>query len=191
MQYLYEKDKKSNHILAVLYKISPTAFLTLFPAALFFEGGSFIGSPFVTGTGDGHLQTQAILLCLSGGILAVILIFTEISLMKATSSLTLTVLGQVKEIIQILLAMIVFNENLSIKSIIGISGALLAGGYYRQIKVSELQEQLSSRVAVDRADQSNKEAEKLLDNSSSLMTHKVNSYSKVEVNISMMYSWNI
>jgi hypothetical protein len=40
--------------------------------------------------------------------------------LNATSSLTFVVLGQLKEVIQILLAMIVFHENVTTRGVLGI-----------------------------------------------------------------------
>jgi Triose-phosphate Transporter family len=200
VQYLTEKDRERNHVMAVLYKISPTALLTLLPLAIVIEGHAAIQSPFflwhstntvlgMTYSGGDHpsstiatgfynsttaissvssssssisintgvssgdsmgsagelipLPLKVLSLCMFGGILSSALIFAEMTLLSATSSLTFSVLGQVKEIIQIILAMIVFNENLSAKSIFGVGFSIAAAAYYRKIKVTELEENVS------------------------------------------------
>ena len=136
MHYYMKHTVKNNHIMTVLYKISPSAFLSLFPIAILYEGYSLLKSPFLND--GGMLLMQVITFSLFGGILASILIFTEMVLLNETSSLTLMVLGQVKEVIQIILGMFIFNENLGIKSIVGIVVSLLAANNYRKIKMSEM-----------------------------------------------------
>lgn len=74
MQYLHQSDKVNNHVLAVLYKISPIAFLSILPVAVITEGRSLLASVFFKET---PLLVQAFLLTLSGGCISTILIFTE------------------------------------------------------------------------------------------------------------------
>ena len=125
--------------MTVLYKISPSAFLSILPIAILYEGHSLFFSPFLND--GGMLMIQVVTFSLFGGILASILIFTEMVLLNETSSLTLMVLGQVKEVIQIILGMFIFNENLGMKSIIGIIVSLLAANNYRKIKMTEMSDE--------------------------------------------------
>ena len=139
MHYYMKHTIKNNHIMTVLYKISPSAFLSLLPIAILYEGHSLFFSPFLND--GGMLMIQVVTFSLFGGILASILIFTEMVLLNETSSLTLMVLGQVKEVIQIILGMFIFNENLGMKSIIGIIVSLLAANNYRKIKMTEMSDE--------------------------------------------------
>ena len=139
MHYYMKHTIKNNHIMTVLYKISPSAFLSLLPIAILYEGHSLFISPFLND--GGMLMIQVVTFSLFGGILASILIFTEMVLLNETSSLTLMVLGQVKEVIQIILGMFIFNENLGMKSIIGIIVSLLAANNYRKIKMTEMSDE--------------------------------------------------
>ena len=139
MHYYMKHTIKNNHIMTVLYKISPSAFLSILPIAILYEGHSLFFSPFLND--GGMLMIQVVTFSLFGGILASILIFTEMVLLNETSSLTLMVLGQVKEVIQIILGMFIFNENLGMKSIIGIIVSLLAANNYRKIKMTEMSDE--------------------------------------------------
>jgi drug/metabolite transporter (DMT)-like permease len=141
VQGLVETDKKANHILAVLYKFSPIAAFALLPAVLVFEVPHLIGSPFMPPEASALKEFQLLLYCAIGGALSSTLIVVEILLLNVTSSLTMAVLGQVKEILQIALSMIIFKDNLSLRSIFGIGCSILAATYYRQIKVAELEGQ--------------------------------------------------
>lgn len=142
VHYLVQSNRTSNHVVAVLYKISPVALLSLLPVAVLVEGEAALHSPILDGVDGLYVPLQAFLLCLLGGSLATALIFSEITLLNATSALTFSVIGQVKEIIQIILAMIIFNENLTTRSILGISFSILSAAYYRRIKVQELSAQV-------------------------------------------------
>lgn len=137
MHYFMKVHMDGHQVMTILYKISPVAFISLFPVALLIEGQSFLQSPFIADYG-GSLHIPVLLLTLFGGLLASVLIFVEMILLAATSSLTFTVLGQVKEIIQIILSMVVFNDNLTTRSICGIVFSLLAVNNYRKIKMEEL-----------------------------------------------------
>jgi solute carrier family 35 protein C2 len=74
MQYLVQSDVKNNHVLAVIYKLSPIAFMSLLPVAVMVEGRSLLTSVFFD---EGSLILQAFSLCLSGGLISSVLIFTE------------------------------------------------------------------------------------------------------------------
>ena len=143
MHFYMKHEMKNNHIMTVLYKISPSAFLSLLPIALFIEGISLLESSFFND--NGILIIQVISLSFFGGMLACILIYTEMILLHETSSLTLMVLGQVKEVVQIILGMFLFNENLSFQSIIGIIFSLLAANNYRKIKINEVALEIYNR----------------------------------------------
>jgi hypothetical protein len=76
--------------------------------------------------------------------------------------MTLTVLGQVKEIIQIVLSMMVFNENLSARSICGITFSLIAANSYRQIKMQEIRDEADRNLGLDADDKDSDDDVELL-----------------------------
>ena len=150
MQYFMKIHMTGHHVMATLYKISPIAFLSLLPVALLIEGNSLMQSKFmVADAGSYSLQSLIVLFSLFGGLLASVLIFVEMVLLAVTSSMTLTVLGQIKEIVQIVLSMMVFNENLSTRSICGITFSLIAANSYRQIKMQEISDQADMKMTLD------------------------------------------
>ena len=150
MQYFMKLHMTGHSVMATLYKISPIAFVSLLPTALLIEGNSFMQSKFMVVDAESYsLQSLVVLFSLFGGLLASVLIFVEMVLLAVTSSMTLTVLGQVKEIIQIVLSMMVFNENLSTRSICGITFSLIAANSYRQIKMQEISDQPDRKISVD------------------------------------------
>ena len=64
VHYLVQRDRPANHVLAVLYKISPVAVATLLPVATWVEGGRALGSPLLDGAGGWALPAEALLLSL-------------------------------------------------------------------------------------------------------------------------------
>ena len=166
MHYYMKMHMKHVSVMEILYKISPIAFLSLLPMAVMIEGPELAASSFMTsGT---NLCVLAFSFCFTGGVLATVLIFVEIVLLAATSSLTLTVLGQIKEIIQIILSMIVFNDDLTVRSVCGIIFSLLAANNYRKIKMQEMSEIISaedldsSKAKESDEEEDNKDAEQRL-----------------------------
>jgi threonine/homoserine efflux transporter RhtA len=166
MHYFMRMHMEGHQVMAILYKISPVAFISLFPVALFIEGHSFLQSPFIAGYG-GLLHIPVLLLSLFGGLLASVLIFVEMILLAATSSLTFTVLGQVKEIIQIILSMVVFNDNLTTRSICGIIFSLIAANNYRKIKMEEMHHLAKGGDKID-AEEGDDDVEQLLPKQSAI-----------------------
>ena len=54
--------------------------------------------------------------------------------MKATTAVTLGMLGQFKEIMQILLSIAIYQEHMSVQTGVGLSVSILAANFYRLIK---------------------------------------------------------
>ena len=163
MQYFMKLHMSGHNVMATLYKISPIAFLSLLPMAVLIEGNTFMKSEFmVLDPGSYSLQYLIVLFSLFGGLLASVLIFVEMVLLAVTSSMTLTVLGQVKEIIQIVLSMMVFNENLSTRSICGITFSLIAANSYRQIKMQEIRDEADRNLGLDADDKDSDDDVELL-----------------------------
>lgn len=133
MQFLEVKDTQSKSVMVTLYRFSPASFLSIFPVFLTFELSKLAKSEFAKRTKS---FDDAVLLCAFGGFISFLLIIVEVKLMRLTSSLTMSVFGQMKEIIQIVLAMIIFKENLTLKCVIGIAISILGSCYYRYIIVN-------------------------------------------------------
>ena len=138
MQLLEVRDAQSKSVMVTLYRFSPASAAAILPFVFIFDIGNINESHF-----SHHLKTlyDAVLLCAFGGVIAFLLIVAEVKLVRLTSSLTMSVFGQIKEIIQILLAMVIFKENLNLKCMIGIGMSILCSCYYRYILVSRPDEE--------------------------------------------------
>ncbi len=69
-----------------------------------------------------------------GGFIAVLLMIVELYILTLTSSLTLSVLGEMKEVFQIAFAMAVFHDHVSFRSGVGLVVVLLAAELYRNLR---------------------------------------------------------
>jgi solute carrier family 35 protein C2 len=65
------------------------------------------------------LMVLAILNTLGAGIFAFAMIFVELALLHRTSSMTLSVIGYVKQILQIIISVLIFNNQLTPLNIAG------------------------------------------------------------------------
>ena len=82
----------------ILYFISPAAVVVLIPFVGIFEAGKLSNSVFV---GSIVIAAQTLLVLIIGGVFATALIIVEMKLLKLTSSLSLSILGHVKEVIHL------------------------------------------------------------------------------------------
>ena len=69
-----------------------------------------------------------------GGIASLLLLMAEVKLLQLTSSLTLGVFGTVKEIIQIVLAVGVFHDAVSLLNVLGLALCIGGTGAYHHLK---------------------------------------------------------
>jgi solute carrier family 35 protein C2 len=122
------KEIKENVIIS-LYQFAPFT-LCIIPFAIGIEGESIMSSKF-------NCFQIAIIFSIIGGFISFCLIVVEMELVKKTSSVTMAVFGQMKEVAQISLSMFVFNDNLTIRSTIGIILSIAAAFYYRKLKINE------------------------------------------------------
>lgn len=106
---------KMNSIMTI-YVISPASALTLIPFAFWLEGEDLFNSKFVK---DPSLLTLAILNVIGAGFFAFAMIFVELALIERTSSMTLGVVGYLKQIIQIIISVIIFNDSLTPLNVTG------------------------------------------------------------------------
>lgn len=131
LQLLIESSHKDiqENVIISLYQFAPYT-LFIIPFAIGIEGENIITSKF-------NKFQIAIIFSIIGGFISFCLILVEMELVKKTSSVTMAVFGQMKEIAQISLSMFVFNDNLSIRSTIGIILSITAAFYYRKLKINE------------------------------------------------------
>jgi solute carrier family 35, member C2 len=135
MQLLEVKDSQSKSVMVTLYRFSPASVVSIVPLVFILEEHKIANSDFALHTKNLY---DAILLCSFGGLIAFLLIVAEVKLVRLTSSLTMSVFGQIKEIIQIVLAMIIFKENLTIQCVVGIAVSIVSSCFYRYVIVSRV-----------------------------------------------------
>jgi hypothetical protein len=134
MQLLVLRDIHSKSVMVTLYRFSPASVFSILPLVFLLEADKLSKSRYLTT--KKHLFQDACVLCLFGGCIACLLIIVEVKLVRLTSSLTMSVFGQVKEMIQILFAMILFKENLTAKGAIGIGVSIISSFYYRYVMIN-------------------------------------------------------
>ena len=100
------------------------------PVALIFEGGN-LAKFAAASDSDTLLQALAYVGC--GGIIAFTLIVVEVKLVQATTALTMGVFGQVKEMVQILLAISIFSDDFSWLNGCGLFLAMLGTLMYQRL----------------------------------------------------------
>lgn len=107
---------------------SPTSFLSILPLCVI-ELENFVEVEIRDNSW--WILSEALLLCVGGGVIAFFLIAIEMHLLTLTSSINLGVLGQVKEMLQIFLSIVIFRERLNLQSVVGIAIAIASGIAYR------------------------------------------------------------
>jgi hypothetical protein len=123
--------------MVALYRFAPYSFLSILPFVCAIDIPRLIVAHFThtsTGVGDDLDASQYIVqsfgLMFAGGFIAFFLIILEVQIVQLTSSLTLGVIGQVKEALQIVLAMLIYHDNVTTKGILGIAITLSAAYFY-------------------------------------------------------------
>lgn len=118
----------------VLYHISPASALSCLPVFLMLELKPLMASSLLQ---TPSLFVQVVVFMLMGGGIAFLLILVEIKLVKMASSLTVGFFGSLKEIVQILLAMLVFHDSLSALNIVGLFLAMAGTLLYKNYKMNQ------------------------------------------------------
>ena len=137
MQLLAVRDPQSSQSMVTLYRFSPYAALSILPFALLFEVPVLLKSDFVTASDSTqYLLLEALGFLSFGGLISFCLIIVEIILLRITSSLTMSVIGQLKEMLQILAGMLFYADNISMRSGVGITVSILGAYYYRHISMN-------------------------------------------------------
>jgi solute carrier family 35 protein C2 len=138
-------DEQCKDPFVTIFHFSPISALLAAPVAMFFELGDFMSSPFMTHSG---LFWEAFMFISVGGAIAFVMLFVEVKIVNLTSSLTIGVLGQLKELTQITLAVVVFGDKLSFINTCGVVASFLFVGVYKWIRRSEMKEVLLAESMV-------------------------------------------
>lgn len=130
-------DDSTHRILAVVYYISPASALGLLPIAIVTEGPALVASKFLR---DPHLLVASMGFIFVSGCLAFVLIFVEILLVKKTSALSLGIAGSLKDVTQVVLAVLIFDDRLSSLNVFGLVVATSGMLLYTFLKHSTLEQ---------------------------------------------------
>lgn len=152
MQMLAVHDPQSSQSMVTLYRFSPYSALTILPFALLIEVPKLMHSDFVnTSSSSSSSESSSQYLLLEafgflsfGGLISFCLIIVEIVLLRTTSSLTMSVIGQLKEMLQILAGMLFYADKISLRSGVGISVSICGAYYYRYLSMHNQSQSNSS-----------------------------------------------
>ncbi len=129
-QVLLEVDPCSSDIMVAIYRFSPISAVFLLPLMLYFEWGSLSNSKFASNP----FAMDAFGFSSCGGLISIALIAFEIYILRATTAVSLGILGQFKEILQILLSIAIYRERMTVQTGIGLTISIIAANFYRLIK---------------------------------------------------------
>ncbi len=152
-QYLFKVDASCKNVFVALYHIAPASAFCLIPVSFVMEWERLKESTFYT---DHALGLRVILCVCGGGIIAFWLLILEIKLLEMTSSLTMGILGHCKEVLQIVLAVIIFGEKLTHINITGLAICLAALIWYKYLTHMYKEEEDSYLPVSQVEDESNK-----------------------------------
>lgn len=138
LQWLIQIDVASSNVMVAIYRFTPSSFLFLLPIAITVELPRFLKSHFASSP---LLTAEAIGIGCSGAIFSIALIGFEIFIVRITSSVTLGILGQAKEIAQIALSMLIYKETMTARTAVGLSISLIAANAYKMIKHEEIHDE--------------------------------------------------
>ena len=120
--------------LLVLYALAPAAAVVLVPAFLLVELRPLLADPVWH---NGVEAAELGLIVVGGGALAFALLFVEVNLVKHTSALSLNVLGNVKDVLKIVLAVGIFHDHLSAVNVAGVALTLASACLYSHFKTQD------------------------------------------------------
>lgn len=140
VQNLMMIDSESKHAVAAIYRFSPFSAGSMIVLAIAADVRPLLHTTYFEDISSIQYVELAVLVSM-GGVIAFLLILTEVQLVRLTSSLTLGVLGQIKEMTQIVLAMLIFHDRLSLLNVGGIFIATIGVFAYKKIKFSSYQEE--------------------------------------------------
>jgi solute carrier family 35, member C2 len=137
VQKLLSSSTHTSNSMLSIYYFSPYSAISILPFG-FLNLFTFLSSDYYQSSTSINLWITLGLI-ITGGIIAFYLILTEVYLVQITSSLTLGVLGQVKEMVQIVLSIIVFRDSVNLMNGLGVIIALAGVWWYKSIKILEKQ----------------------------------------------------
>ncbi|KAF0702950.1 hypothetical protein AaE_015620, partial [Aphanomyces astaci] len=133
-QFLMQQmDPRQNKSLAVVFHIAPVSALSLVPIALLVDGAGLTSSVFAR---DMTLWMECLVFLTTGCFLSFLLIYVEVELVKSTSALSLGIAGNLKDVMQILMAMLVFQDHLSAVNGAGLALATVGLMWYSYLKTT-------------------------------------------------------
>eukprot|EP01034_Spumella_vulgaris_P023971 gene23971-30257_t len=132
---LVDVDHTSKNVMITLYRFAPASVMAVVPLALSMELPRLLRSTFALRLHRAML-VETLSLATVGGVISLLLIAVEVRLLQLTSSLSMGVLGQTKEILQILIAMAIYKDAISVRSAAGITVSIMASFYYKHLKSS-------------------------------------------------------
>ncbi|CAM9284177.1 unnamed protein product [Ectocarpus sp. 12 AP-2014] len=127
LQLLQAIEPSCHDPLLVIYYIAPSSAIAMTPMALLDILDENLKGAAVT---PGSIAQVAAVI-LGTGLFSFALIFAEVKLLAITSSLTMGVFGTVKEIVQIVLAVLVFNEQVTWFNLVGLGWAIVGSMLYK------------------------------------------------------------
>ncbi|ETW05584.1 hypothetical protein H310_03328 [Aphanomyces invadans] len=131
--FMHQLNTRCDKSLTVVYHIAPVSALSLLPIALCVDGPALSSSLFVQ---DAWLLLECSLFLIAGGVLSFVLIYVEVELVKKTSALSLGIAGNLKDVMQILMAMLVFQDHLSAVNGAGLMVATIGLMWYSYLKAT-------------------------------------------------------
>lgn len=115
--------------LVLIYKISVPSALFCMLFGLLAGEATVLHGFFVKAYRNGSMNLSTIIL-LSNGLIAMVLNWTSFIANKNTSALTMTVAGNIKQALSILISLYIFRTNATILSLVGICVTLFGGAWY-------------------------------------------------------------
>ena len=125
-QDIMKREEVENAVQLVMVS-APWAVLAILPLALGTEYEKYSKIP-------SEMVGPLVAICLVGGLLSFLLVYIEVLLCHLTSSMTLTVLGIMKTILQIFLGFTVFGDSLGVRNISGLVLVLIGVLWYKSIR---------------------------------------------------------
>jgi len=134
VHYLVAHDPHSRSSKVVLYRIAPAAFCSMVPLFLYNELGDL--TTYLSTDSSHQLVELSILICM-GGCLGIILLLLEINILSLTSSLTFSVVGAGKELLQVALAIAILQDGVTMGKILGIGLSIVSVIAYNVVKAKQ------------------------------------------------------
>ncbi|KAH7370863.1 triose-phosphate transporter family-domain-containing protein [Rhexocercosporidium sp. MPI-PUGE-AT-0058] len=102
------------------------------------------GAGFKKFVDDGQLTTGWVIALVTNGSIAFLLNFSSFQTNRATGALTMSVCGNLKQILTVLLGIIIFNVKIRAANGLGMAIAILGGAYYSKVELNNKQAKRAS-----------------------------------------------